>query len=229
MNPLARIVSPVLGPPLRFLGERLGPGVRLLFLSNLAVFAAIHLLERLAPRVDARHVVDAWLAINRNYTLPVFFVWELGTYAFVHVSGFHLLFDLAILWVFAPDIERRWGTSRFLRFFLFSAIVGGIAHQAIALGSPWGEDPAVGPTGPLLGLLLVFASYHPDRRVSILFVIPARVRWAIPAMVALAIFLVEGDRWRISQLAHFTGIGAALFYVASYHRTWDFRVWRYLR
>lgn len=225
MNPLAGIN--------RFVDRRVSPGAKLLILSFLAVHLALGLARVAWSPWTFQAVVDQ-LALNRDFTLPVFFVWQIGTYAFVHVDPLHLAFDLAILWSFAPDVERRWGRSRFTRWFLFSSIAGGLLHQVVALGTPFGHAPAVGATGPLLGLVFAYAAYYPQRRVHLFFAmwVPARiVAWGA---MAFALVVLRSGGWRdeaarLSLSAHLAGAGAAFFYLTGYHRTWDFREWRYLR
>lgn len=72
--------------------------------------------------------------------------WRLLTYAFVHVGGFHLLVNMASLFMLGPMLERLWGRWQYLTLYLLSALGGGcgalidnpIAQTAGASGALWG-------------------------------------------------------------------------------------------
>jgi membrane associated rhomboid family serine protease len=49
--------------------------------------------------------------ITRDYTL-----WQFVTYMFLHGSIFHILFNMLTLFMFGNELERYWGTRRFLTY-----------------------------------------------------------------------------------------------------------------
>src|SRR5262245_37021896 len=44
-------------------------------------------------------------------------VWQPFTYLFLHGGLFHWLFNMLIFWMFGAELERRWGTYEFLKYF----------------------------------------------------------------------------------------------------------------
>src|SRR4051812_10855858 len=50
--------------------------------------------------------------------------WTIITYMFVHGGFWHLLANMYTLYLFGPRLEQAWGTKRFVRFYVFCAIVG---------------------------------------------------------------------------------------------------------
>ena len=53
--------------------------------------------------------------------------WQFLTYGFFHDLGsiWHIVFNMAMLYVFGRMVESRMGSAEFLRFYLISIIVGG--------------------------------------------------------------------------------------------------------
>ena len=56
-----------------------------------------------------------------------FWLWQPFTYLFLHGGLFHWLFNMFILWMFGAEIERRWGTVEFLKFFFGLLTLGDVA------------------------------------------------------------------------------------------------------
>lgn len=60
-----------------------------------------------------------------------FHYFQIITYMFLHDGIAHLLFNMFGLYMFGSILERLWGGPRFLFFFFFCGIGGGILHEAI--------------------------------------------------------------------------------------------------
>jgi hypothetical protein len=62
-------------------------------------------------------------------------IWRLVTFMFVHDAlGFtHILFNMLALWMFGVDLERRWGTRGFVKYYAITGIGSGIGTALIAL------------------------------------------------------------------------------------------------
>jgi membrane associated rhomboid family serine protease len=57
-------------------------------------------------------------------------LWTILTYAFLHGSWTHVILNSVWLLAFGPPVARRFGASRFLVFFAFTAAVGALTHWA---------------------------------------------------------------------------------------------------
>ncbi len=85
------------------------------------------------------------------------------------------------IWMFGVELERRWGTQFFIRYYAVSGIGGGLTFLLISLlpfaaVAPTYVTPAVGASGALFGLLLAFAIYYPERPILLLLVwVPAKI------------------------------------------------------
>ena len=75
--------------------------------------------------------------------------WRLLSYAVLHGSVLHLLFNLSTLLSVGPALERTLGSVRFLLLYVISALGGGLG--TCLLYAP--EQPVVGGSGALFGML----------------------------------------------------------------------------
>jgi membrane associated rhomboid family serine protease len=141
--------------------------------------------------------------------------WQLVTYAFLHGSGLHLALNLFALWMFGADVERVWGSKRFLVAYFAAVLCGAVAQIAAAAVTGAGGGPVVGASGGIFGILLVFAMLFPKRRILLLFPpIPMQARtFVIVFALASLVFGVTGTAEGIAHFAHLGGlVGGWLVY-----------------
>jgi len=139
---------------------------------------------------------------------PNFLPWQLLTYSFLHGSIEHLFFNMLGLWMFGSELERVWGTRRFLYFWFASVLAAALTQLLVALviGS---FSPTVGASGGLFGLLLAFGMLFPNRIiVPLIPPIPMRARNFV--ILFGAIELVLGFYSPAGGVAHFAHLGGML-------------------
>jgi membrane associated rhomboid family serine protease len=143
--------------------------------------------------------------------------WRFVSFQFVHGGMGHLFFNLLGLYFLGPALEREWGTSRFLAFYLACGVAGGATFLLLSLGAPPGTRATlVGASGGVLACLGALAIRMPQTRI---FIFP--IRWAAAAMVALYVLSVAGTLANegyaaVGDAAHLGGMlaGAAWALVA---------------
>jgi membrane associated rhomboid family serine protease len=77
--------------------------------------------------------------------------WRLGTllsYAFLHGSFEHLMFNMLYLWIFAALAAELLGHRWVMFIFCFTAICGGLCHVALNAGE---YAPMIGASGAVMG------------------------------------------------------------------------------
>ena len=136
-----------------------------------------------------------------------FMPWQIITYAFLHGSLTHLLFNMFGVYMFGSDLERVWGPRRFLTFYMVSAVTAAIA-QLIVAGVTGAMYPTVGASGGVFGLLLGFAMVFPRRMVVPLIPpIPMRAPIFVAIYGGLELFLgVTGTQAGVAHFAHLGGM-----------------------
>jgi membrane associated rhomboid family serine protease len=118
-------------------------------------------------------------------------VWQLATYMFLHAGPMHILFNMLGVWMFGVELERRWGTNFFIKYYAVCGIGGGLTFIVISLlpfaaTAPAYETVTVGASGALFGLLIAYAIYWPERPILLLlFFVPAKVFVMIYGALAL--------------------------------------------
>jgi len=126
------------------------------------------------------------------------------TYMFLHGGFFHLLFNMFVLWMFGAEIETTWGSRAFGRFYLLAGLSGGIMTLIVNSGQP---GVTIGASAAIYGVLVAYWFLFPNRTIYLYFLVPIKVKWAIPGLMLLE-FLIGGAR-----IAHMAHLGGALFAV----------------
>ena len=138
--------------------------------------------------------------------------WTIGTYMFVHGGFWQIALNMYTLWLFGPRVERKWGASEFLRFYLFCGLGGWFAHLAFVPG----DSLLIGASAAVLGVMLAYASLWPDEQLLVFGVIPTTVRWlAVFAGVLNVVggISTTGAQGGAAYLAHAGGLAAGWLYL----------------
>jgi len=144
---------------------------------------------------------------------PIPEVWQVATYAWLHDFGglFHILFNCIALFFFGPELERRWGGRAFLKFWLLTGLFAGVFSVLVGKLVPaWFDQPIVGASGAIFGLLAAWSMLFPTREVLLFFVIPVKVRYLIWLSVGIDLVLFFANDPRRNGIAFQTHIGGAL-------------------
>ena len=133
-------------------------------------------------------------------------VWQLATYLFLHGGWGHIIFNCLALWMFGYELERMWGSRKFLFYFFLTGIGAALFNVLL---DPFGGIPVIGNSGAVYGVLLAYGVLFPDRPIFLYFVIPVKAKWFV-----LIIGLVEF--WMSltqpgSGVAHIAHLGGMLF------------------
>ena len=188
----------------------LTPAVRALIVLNVAGY----LLAIVVPAVSISLGLVPALVFER------WWVWQPVTYMFLHGGLFHLLFNMLALWMFGVDLERRWGTRFFARYYFISGIGAAATTLVVSLlpysfAAPLYGSVTVGASGAVYGLLVAFAMMYPHRPIYLymLFPIPARIFVLIVGAISFLSSVSEA-RGGVAHAAHLGGLVAGYLYLA---------------
>ena len=181
-------------------GGRLPAGIKWLLIANAAVFA-IELFDSSGYLIRSLGLVP-----NSVITGPL--IYQVATYMFLHDphSLLHVAFNMLMLWMFGSEIERLWGTRKFVRFYLSAGILAGIFTVIM---TPYSMVPHIGASGAVLAVLVAFAVLWPDRTVLLWFFIPIRVKYLMIFIVGLDLIVVLAGAK--DGIAHWTHLGGAAY------------------
>jgi membrane associated rhomboid family serine protease len=147
-------------------------------------------------------------------------VWQLGTYMFLHDPNniAHILFNMLGVWMFGVELERIWGTRFFSYYYAITGLGGGLTMLLVSL-LPFASTHAaytsvtVGASGALFGLLLAFALYYPDRPILIMLLIPVPARVFVMIFGAIALLNSFRPGRGIADAAHLGGLVAGYLFL----------------
>ena len=181
----------------------LPPATQALLITNVIVFFAGSMLGGLRLEAFALWPLG-------TYFLP----WQVITYAFLHGSLTHLLFNMFGLYMFGSDVERVWGTARFVKYYLMCALAGAVAQMLFSLITGSGA-PMVGASASIFGLLVAFARLYPNRMLIPLFPpIPMRAPVFVAVYGVLELVLgVTGSAAGVAHFAHLGGLVGGYLYL----------------
>ncbi len=168
----------------------------------LLICTAVFLIQMLLPMLPLGALFALWpLGSGR------FWPWQLVSYGFLHGSMMHLFFNMFGLWMFGSELERLWGTKRYLQMLVASVIAAALVQLVFTMmtGS---MAPTVGASGALFGLLLSFGMLFPNRIIMPLFPpIPMKARTFVMVFGGIELlFGLQGS----SGVAHFAHLGGML-------------------
>lgn len=154
-----------------------------------------------------------------------FFVWEFGTYMFLHdvTNPMHLVFNMFTLWMIGGELEQKWGSKGFLKYYLASGIGAAVIYFVTVVGyyfmtghvTPM-QIPVVGASGAIFGLLLAYGILYSERQMLFMFMFPIKAKWFVTVigLIELSMLMSRGlAGGQVANLAHLGGLLAGFLYL----------------
>ena len=182
-------------------GGFLPKGVKWLLIANIGVF----FLNFIVSQTGFQQVFGL-LALSNRAVLEHFAVYQLVTYMFLHSTRdlWHIVFNMLSLWMFGSDLERTWGTRRFVTFYFVCGIGAGICD--VLVNTLRGMNThTIGASGAIYGLLLAFGMLFPDR-IIILFIFPVKAKYLVIGLGAMEFLSSMNVNSNVSNIAHLGGM-----------------------
>jgi rhomboid family protein len=193
-----------------------GPGplstaLKLLIGANVAVFFAM-----VVPSVA--QFFTFVLGLRPASVVRQFWLWQLGTYMFLHGGLFHILFNMLALWMFGAELERIWGTRFFLKFYFITGIGAGLltvlfSFLPFTFARQLYDSVIIGASGAIYGLLLAYALYFPERPIYMWFVFPIPAKIFVLIMGAIAFYASLSQVGGVANATHLGGLVVGYAYL----------------
>ncbi|HMN45067.1 MAG TPA: rhomboid family intramembrane serine protease [Povalibacter sp.] len=181
--------------------DRITPINKTLILINVIVFGLQYL---------AGHLVNVQFALwppqIERMGGPPFQVWQLLTYGFMHGSFMHLFFNMFALFMFGSDVERLFGSKRYLTYYLVCVIGAALMHLIVVRIANLPPAPVVGASGAVFGILLAFGMAWPNRKLILLPIPIPMPAWLFVTLYGL-LELYLGITQTAQGVAHFAHLG----------------------
>jgi len=183
----------------------LPPAIKGLLFANIGIFLLEYFLQRFAPGSLLMDLLRVCALVPADVVTRLF-VWQIVTYMFLHAGISHILWNMLALWMFGMELERLWGTRRFLQFYFFCGTGAGVC--VVLLNYMFGDPriPTVGSSGAIYGLLLAWAVLWPDRQILFSFLIPIKVKYFVMIIGAIAFLNSFNAGSTVSDVAHLGGM-----------------------
>lgn len=153
-----------------------------------------------------------YLMLVPNDVVKGYQVWELATYMFINVSMLNTLWNMLALWMFGAELERLWGTARFLRFYITCGVLAGITFLLFAYPFHAAGEIAAGSNGAVYGILVAYGLMFPDQTMLFGFLIPMKSKYfvmIIGAIVFLQSYMATiGGQGGVAVVSSLGGLAA---------------------
>jgi membrane associated rhomboid family serine protease len=178
---------------------------------NVVIFILWNLLAMEHSEFMIKNFLVSWAHVKEGR------FWTLITSIFSHNMLLHIFINMYVLFNFGPVLETLMGPRSFILFFLLCGIVGSLGHcfsGAFILNEP--KLMALGASGAISGVVLLFALIFPRQKIYLLGILP------LPALGGAIIFITldllglisqtKGINIPIGHGAHLGGACCAIIY-----------------
>ena len=176
--------------------------IKILISINFIIYA----LQSLAGKED---IFFRLFGLVPNVFISELMLWQPFTYMFFHAPYYssvgisHILLNMLGLWVFGRELEQAWGKSKFLKYYFLTGIGSGLITYLFQINS---DNPVIGASGAVYGILLAYGISFPNRMLYIWGLIPVRSIWLVVIMGSIAFFGLLGRADGISHVTHISGM-----------------------
>ena len=181
---------------------------------NAGVFVLMCLAGGFAITSPDSAVLIGFGAKQNNLIAEQHQYWRLITSIFIHIGIIHLLLNNYALWIIGQEIERIYGSARFVVLYLVTGVIGSIGSFTF---NP--QATSAGASGAIFGLFGALAAFAFRYRKEIPEFLSREIKRRI--LPIIAINLVFGFSVRIvDNAAHLGGLlsGVALALAVPYKR-----------
>ena len=168
---------------------RPGKALKALLIAVAALSVLGWLVVNWVPGGEKGAEAFLWVACSRdallNQSIPR--VWTLLTAGLFtsptgHGAAQDLLYTLIGLYFFSPDLEKRWGPKRYLRFIALSIVIGFVLSIAVDVASPphlqiFHPHLMYGAGAAITATLVAWSRQNADSTVRLFFVLPVKGSW----------------------------------------------------
>jgi len=204
----------------------LTPAIKALIIANVAAFLA-------SLAVPAITLAFAVIPAKVFTQLAVY---QLVTYMFLHGGIGHLLVNMLSLWMFGTELERRWGTRFFTKYYFITGIGAGMTTLLWSISPlPYADQiyfsAMIGASGAIYGVLLAYAMSFPNRPIYMYFVFPIPAKYFVMIIGAITFLSSVGSGGSgVAHTAHLGGLIVGYIYLKGLRiRPLDELKYRWLR
>jgi len=194
---------------------------RIIIIATVGAFLLQYILEQFAFSDEGyRGFLATFGLVPGNVFGRKLWLWQPVSYLFLHATDnwLHIIFNMFVFSMFAPDVERAMGPKRFGVLYFGSGIFAAIASAAVLIFTDDADIPIIGASGAVLGVLAAYGSLFPDRIIRLFLVFPMKAKHCVLLLAGLEMLAVfmgnqSGQRSGIASLTHLAGFLAGFLFI----------------
>src|SRR5215211_6030862 len=183
---------------------------RIVLLSLIAVNAAAFVGQLFLDSYQTGFVHD-FLGISEAGVQDAY-AWQFVTAAFMHSGPWHLVCNLAVLYLLGRDVESILGQRHFFLLYVVGAFSGELTHLFLMPAN----SVLLGASGGVAAVLMAYATILPELEISqlLFFVVPVRfkAKYLAYGALVLGVFLLLVDRGGVIHSGYLGGCAAGWLY-----------------
>lgn len=159
--------------------KRSNPFAYLFIGMNLGMFALLWLAGGMGLMAADGEALVA-LGAKQNSLIDQGQYWRFVTSMFLHIGFIHLFFNNYALWIIGQEIERLYGSARFVFIYLLTGLAGSVASYFY---NP--EATSAGASGAIFGLFGLLATFAFRYRKEIPHIISSQIKRQVIPLIAI--------------------------------------------
>ena len=187
--------------------------VKILIIANIVAFIIDNLI--LQPSWGVRKTLVTFGFIPR-LAFEGGYWWQAVTHMFMHGGFMHIFFNMFVLFMFGPHLERNMGMKRFLIFYFLC----GFAAMGLQAAMKYNTIiPMVGASGAVMGVVAGFGYFFPQSTLLVFGIIPVKAWKLVIFYAGFELFQMIGNPNNpIANAAHFGGLVMGLLFLQVVYR-----------
>lgn len=187
----------------------LTPAIKILIIANVVAY----LVSLVVPDIIVA------LGVVPRAVLERLAIYQLLTYMFLHGSLGHILVNMLSLWMFGTELERRWGTRFFAKYYAITGVGAALTTIVWSLSPlPFADSiydsVMIGASGATYGVLLAYALYFPHRPIFLYFIFPIPAKYFVMIVGAITFLSSVGAAGSgVAHTAHLGGLVVGYLYL----------------
>lgn len=195
---------------------RLTPAIKWIMIFSFAVYV-VELITFNWLRTD-RMVVH--LSIIPARTIFALELWQPLTFMWLHDprSPGHIILNMFGLWMFGTLLEDRWGSINFIKFYILTGFLSGVAVLLAGFVTGHIQTITLGASGAIYAIVIAFGVIFPNLNVYFLGLLPIKAKWLVYATIGGTVLFYLARTPSISISAHIGGMVAGALIVTGWWR-----------
>lgn len=168
-------------------------------------------------------LIFQYFGLAPKFMFQSFLFWQPVTYMFLHSGSlFHILLNMFMLWMLGSELEKKWGSQFFLKYYLICGIGSALIYSGVFFIAQFFSSslsvfniPVVGASGSIFGLLAAYGLLFKNRTIFFMMIFPMKARNLVLLLAGIEIFnlLDNGLGGPTANLAHLGGLLVGFLYL----------------